>query len=62
MLLALLLSQIPPPKMGMEAKKVKKFSKPIKWLLLLMVGFLSFWGFFLWYNLLDNGFFFLFFG
>lgn len=35
-LLARLLSQIPPPKIGIERRKVKKLTSPIKWLLALI--------------------------
>lgn len=41
MLFALLLSHIPPPRIGIDSKKVKKFSTPIKWLLVLI--FFFFW-------------------
>lgn len=41
-LFALLLSHIPPPSIGIEARKVKKFTRPIKWLLVLMASFF-FW-------------------
>lgn len=41
MLLALLLSHIPPARIGIESTKVRKLSKPIKWLLVLIVK----WGF-----------------
>lgn len=46
MLFALLLSHIPPPRIGIDSKKVKKFSRPIKWLLVLIFFFLV--GEFLW--------------
>lgn len=38
-LLARVLSHMPPERMGIERRKVRKFSKPIKWLLVLMFFF-----------------------
>lgn len=35
--LARLLSHIPPPRMGMERRKVMKFTRPMRLLLVLMV-------------------------
>lgn len=37
-LLARLLSHIPPPRMGMERRNVRKFRSPIRWLLVLIAG------------------------
>lgn len=40
--LARLLSHIPPPRIGIERRRVKKFTRPIRLLLDLMAFFLSF--------------------
>ena len=45
-LFALLLSHIPPPKIGIESKNVKKFTRPIKWLLVLIFFFFYYFGIF----------------
>lgn len=37
-LLARLLSHIPPPRMGMERRNVRKFRSPIRWLLVLIAA------------------------
>lgn len=41
-LLARVVSHMPPVRMGIESRNVRKFSKPIKWLLVLMMFFFSF--------------------